>query len=197
MNPKRSTSSQTLLGLGILFLLVGLGGSYEFLAPRLLTARTDLATSQAQLDTITSEVAQLNVAQQNLVVAKQSLTNRGIDLNKALEVMPATENVPGLYIQLEDLMTRGGQAGVSETNYQVSDPIIDTDGTAKVPVTITGFGSYSDLKNFITMAETNIRPLSFTTVGFAAAQKNGGTVLQLTATGYVRSQGLSAAFSSK
>lgn len=197
MNPKRPASlNQNLLGIGLLLLVLGLGLSYEFFAPRLQAARSDEGTNQAKLDALTSEVDQLTTAQQNLAVTKQQLVSRGIDLNKAAAVLPATEDMPSLYIQMEDVMRRSSQAGITNPAYQLSDPALDADGTVKIPVTVTGSGSYADLKSFLTRLETNIRPVSLTSVALTTKDANGSTSLSLSATGYVRARALSSAYAS-
>jgi len=197
MNPKRPASlNQNLLGIGLLLLVLGLGLSYEFLAPRLQTARSDRDTNQAKLNALTSEVAQLTDAQQSLAATKQQLTARGIDISKADEVLPPTEDLPSLYIQMEDVMKRSGSAGITNPAYQVSDPALDADGTVRIPVTVTGSGSYADLKAFIVRLENNIRPVSLTSVAFATQETNGTSKLTLSATGYVRAIALSSAYAS-
>ena len=205
MQLSATSPSQTVLLSGVILLLLGLAGSYLLLLPRLQAANLTLEQADNQL----------KVDQQNLLAVQQvdaqvkqvnaSLVSKGVDLSKAQQILPATEQLPSLYIQMEALVA-AAQATVGSPTYILGAPIKDTAGGVQIPVTVSANGDYAHLKLLLGAFEQNIRPVSFTQISFAVAVPGAATVstsktpakgiVSLSATGFVRALGLSSAYSS-
>ena len=190
----KTNPSSTLNLLGVLFLVIGLGGSYRFVVPQLLANRTSLAKDQAINAGLKQDVSDLQGAQRRLDLAKVQLANEGVDLNVASQVVPETEDMPSLYIQMESLMTA---PGISKASYQLGEPAATESGTGvKIPVALNGTGTYPDVKLFINRLQKNIRPITMDSISFSVADssKNDGLVT-FSAAGFIMAQSLSPAYS--
>lgn len=192
--------NQTFILLAIGLFLIGGIGSYRYAVPNLKSAKTALAQTKAQNQGILDDIASLNQAKSAVDDAQTYLKNQlNVDPAQLRYVFPPTEDVPGLYLQMESLMSA---AGIESPSYQIGLPALDQDGLARIPVTITATGSYTDLKHYITDLELNIRPISLITASFTqSVEKDGGAPaigkMTMSATGFVRAAGLSAAYSTK
>lgn len=201
----KGSPSQSASLIALLLIVGGLGGTYQFLLPMLRTEKEKLAKLTAESAGYEQDIAALHQVEVELSAGKAELQRQGTSLTKLQSVVPQTEDVPGLYIQLEQLMKEASPATAA---YQVGAPVEESPGVAKVPVSITATGTYGDLKRFITRLELNIRPLTFTTVTFSAAQASAQVQgqstqqlpdgsLNLVASGFVRSVRLSPAYATK
>ncbi|HSI20563.1 MAG TPA: type 4a pilus biogenesis protein PilO [Verrucomicrobiae bacterium] len=199
-NQSGSSNKNVLLG-GIVLLLLGVGGSYQFLSPQLKVVRASLAANQANLKGLESDVAALSTARLQLNQVKERMEiERKVDFSKVNDVYPRTEDMPGLYLQLESLITQANTLGVKDAAYQVGTPVMDsTENAVRIPVSITGTGTYANLLAFVTKLEQNLRPLSLETFNLAQAvdkEKNQATgQFTLNAAAIVRAETLSASFS--
>lgn len=185
------TQTQNLYAVGIALVLGAFALSYYYLVPKLKEARTELKTQEATLKQREAEVAALQRGKVVLEKGEAMLRTKGFDDEKKLNaVMPEYEEIPTLYIQMEQLK---GKNPNTPFTYTVGTPAEDKDGTVKVPVTVTGTGSYAALKDLVANLEANIRPLTFSTVAFSKGGKDQAAQDQLTVTaqGFVRSTGLS------
>lgn len=187
--------------LGVLLMIVSLAGVFEFLAPRLTDARANLASDQAKLKGLQSDVDVLTTAKNQLAQDEKALQDdRGVDFTKLPLIYPKTEDMPGLYLQLEALMQRGLAEGVTSPSYQVTAPVLDaTEGSVHIPVTISAIGQYAQLKTFIALLEQNLRPISIQTINLSQTlDKDKGTpsgLFTLNVAGIVRAESLSSAYS--
>lgn len=201
MTPKQpSNPSQTIGIIAALLILVGLGGTYQFLNPNLNLAATNYAQAKAQDDGLQTDINTLQAAQTKVDVAKHTLSDAGLDFNSLANIFPATEEIPNLYIQMEYLM---GSTPNVVSSYQVSPPVSNTPGDVRIPLTFAATGTYSSLKDFIVTLENNIRPVTITALSFGPAAtkdqngkpvKDAETKLTVNISGYVRSQSLSSAY---
>lgn len=201
LNTKSRDNSLILLLIAGWLIVIGLGGSYYKLVPELKAQRTNLEEAKAKLEGLTIDVSNLELAQTNLETAKQSLIESGIDLNKAQSVIPLTEDIPGLYIQMEELMKQA--TNLTKTSYTIGVPAGDTTlSGVQIPISINATGKYADLKLFLNVLRLNIRPLSFTSVSLSGNQSQtspapGSTAEDLngkylmSVSGFVRARGFS------
>lgn len=202
---KKNSPTQTVSLIAVLMLVLGLGVIYKWFAPRLNTAKQNLAIANAQLTAVNEDINALKQARAGLTKAKSDLDKAGVQVDLAKQVVPATEDLPGLYIQMEDLMSKAQTLGVVGPTYQVSLPVTDTASGqgAKVPLTMTGRAPYSVIKQWLTLGEHNTRPILFSSVSITPVPATTtGTVVpagefNLTASGYVRAQAMSSAYATQ
>ena len=194
-----SNPNKTLSLLGIALLIAGFGGSYYFLVPKLQTARTDKATATSTEKGLVQDVATLQQAQRDLGSAQSALEAKGVDFAAIPSHIPPTEDLPNLYIQMENLVAVN--QGVKKLEYQLAQPVTDPSGKgAKIGISITGIGSYTAIKGLIMMLENNIRPVIITQIGLSAytavdSQKDvpdGSYTVSISA--YTLAQNLSSAY---
>ena len=192
---------------------MGVGGTYYYLLPQLTQER--LATEQLRSkDTgLTADVAALGVVKSRLAQEKGQLATEGVDFTQITEVLPVTEEMPNVYLQMENLVSN--PQGVQGVAYKVSQPIdrvtadpsvatpVSLNGsnqtlTASIPLTVQAVGKYADLKIFIQRLELNIRPITLTSVTFKAGTKDSTAVpdgmYSLDVQAFIRASKLSAAF---
>lgn len=201
---KQLSRNKSLTLIGVLLLLVGVGGTWQFLAPQLLQARDTLETEKAKLRGLESDVAALTTAKLQLEQTTASMrTERGVNFDRLPLVFPKTEDVPGLYLQLEALVSRAADGGLNNPRpvYQVSAPITDsTNGGVTIPVAVTAVGDYLSLKQFVSDLELNLRPLSIQTINLAQnLDRESGTasgLFTLNVAAVVRAETLSPSYSS-
>jgi Tfp pilus assembly protein PilO len=198
----KSSLNQILTLLAGVIVAVSFYGSYQFLLPQLAKDREQVAVEQASLSGLTTDVANLNSAQAQLNDAVTVLRQSGVNVDAAHNVVPLTEDMPSLYIQMESVINR--MPSLSKRSYQLSNPTKDVDGSVKIPLTISAAGSYKDLKTFLESFEQNIRPASFSSIAFTPflvtadaktpdkLASNG--LFTLNAVGAIRAQGLSDAY---
>lgn len=199
---KPSNPTQTVGAIAALLIILGIGGTYQFLNPGLQLASTNLSQAKAKNQSYITDIATLQKAQTDVDTAKRTLTDKGLDFSSIRYIFPQNEEIPNLYIQMEYLTTNS--AGVT-SSYQISPPISNAPGDVRIPLSFNATGTYADLKAFITALENNIRPVILTTLSFGPAPdkdqqgkavQDAGNKLTLNLSGFVRSQGLSAAYSS-
>ena len=186
-------------------MIVGLAGSYFLVLPRLQAANLALLTADSQLTADRQNLAALTQVSVQVKKVDQALSSQGVDLKKAQQVLPPFEDMPSLYIQMEAL-TAQAQASIGTPTYTVGAPTKDpAGGSIQIPVSISGNGDYPHLKAFLSSFEQNIRPVTFTQLSFTIASATATPApdkagplpkgaVTLSATGYVRATGLSAAF---
>lgn len=199
---KPSNPTQIIGGIAALLIIVGIGGTYQFLNPGLQLASTNLSQADAKNKSYQADIATLQKAQTDVDTAKRALSDKGLDFASIRYIFPQSEEIPNLYIQMEYLVS--ATPGVV-SSYQISPPISNAPGDVRIPVSFTATGTYTNLKAFITALENNIRPVVLTTLSFGPAPDkdaqgkaldDAGSKLSLNLSGFVRSQGLSAAYSS-
>lgn len=195
------SSNSDLIMLGIFLLIIGIGGSYKFLIPSLISTKGENQKLTATSSGLQQDIANLKAAQSSLNIAQKNLAAEGVNLSLINQVIPSNEEIPWLYLQMEYLMKNA--PNLTDPIYKIGTPVIDkVGGEGQVPISVSATGKYGDLKTFITQLENNIRPIVITSINFAQPQlnptdsKSTSLVGQyyLTAVGYVISQGLSAAY---
>jgi Tfp pilus assembly protein PilO len=193
-----SSPAKSLSLLAFLFLLIGVGGSYMTLTPMLLLAKQETENARAKHDGLTNDLAQLKNAIRAASDTEAALLGLGFSFDDVAHMFPETEDLPGLYLQMEGLIETAKLSGIENANYQVAAPIVDqSSGMVSIPITVTATGAYMPLLLFISNLELNIRPISISTLNFAQsidkdAGKAGGK-FNLSATASVRAKSLSAA----
>jgi Tfp pilus assembly protein PilO len=197
------SSNSDLIMLGIFLLIIGIGGSYKFLIPSLVSTKGENQKLIATNNGLLQDISNLKAAKSSLNLAQKNLTAMGVDLSLVNQVVPPNEEMPWLYLQMEYLINNS--PNLSTPIYKIGVPLIDkTGGEGQVSVSVSATGKYEDLKQFLMKLENNIRPIVITSVNFSQPQSDStsgsATSLagkySLTATGYVISQGLSAAYTS-
>ena len=192
--------NQTFILLALAFFLIGGVACYKYAIPNLKTAKTALAQKKAQNQGLIDDIANLSQAKSAVDDAQTYLKNQlNVDPAQLRYVFPPTEDVPALYLQMEELARTQGIEGAT---YQISPPAVDQDGLVRIPVTISATASYTDLKHFMSDLQLNIRPISLVTVSFSQAVTKDGTApdsgkMTMSATGFVRAASLSSAYSIK
>lgn len=142
------------------FLLAGFT-SYLFLLPNRQKALNAQAMAQAQEAGTASDLKSLQDAQRQLQQAIAAMTARGVSLATASLALPENEDVPAMYIQMENLVSTAQSHGLANVKYSVGTPVQDpTTKMAQVPLTITATGSYADIKAFLPVLENSLRPIS-------------------------------------
>jgi|GEM_PF-3827037 len=207
MAKQPSSPNQNVILTGVLLLLVGFASIYYFFMPQLITARTNQAAAQATKDGLISDIATLQKATTDIGAAEFTLSSQGVNFGLMSQYFPTYEDVPNLYLQMENLIQSNPKAyGVT---YQIGTPLANTSAEGSginVPIVITAIGQYTDLESFIINLQTATRPLSFTEVSFtqytpSVSDKNAVPVpagsYSLSLTGYVRAEKLSASYASK
>jgi len=194
-NPNQST-----LLIGVLLLLISVVGVYQFFAPQLRATRTTLAQRQAELKGKEDDIAALTQAKEQILAARTAFTQTyGLDFDKLTNTYPLTEDMPGLYLQFESLMTQARDLGITNPLYQIGVPQLDTtDNAVRIPVGVSAIGNYLTLKDFVGKLEHNLRPLSIQSINFAQGlDKDKGTPsgqFTMNMSGFVRAEGISSAF---
>jgi Tfp pilus assembly protein PilO len=181
----------------VLLLLLTFGTLFalnSFTRPQLEKSVQTEADAKSKLAGLKEDAASLRAAKANLATAKSTLEEQGVSFNALSSHMPKTEQLPGLYKQVQ--ATIKSNSGVKEVAYQIGQPVIDpATALARVPFTINGTGAYSDLRTFVTALSNDVRPLTITQLTYTVATKsdvaNGYTA---SITGYFAAEGLSASF---
>lgn len=169
MAAAKNPTQQTAL-IGFLLVILGFALVFYIFSPQLITARTEYETRRAELQGLKKDVETLQSASKKLESAKAALVAAGVKLENSSIVVPKTENVPDLYLQMEDLVART-KFYVSDTTYLIGQPAgtaATAEGTTKsevtIPVTVNFVATYPALKAFIQEMQVNTRPLSITQV---------------------------------
>lgn len=202
-DPKAPNPARSLVLVGLLFLIAGIGGAYMLLLPNLQAKRTDLAAAEAELAGLKQDVQTLETAERNLASAKAELEARNVNFARLSVHYPRTEEVPNIYLQIEEIIQTN--PGARNVMYSVGQPVETGTGQARVPVTLTTSGEYSAMKEFLNQLQHNIRPFVLTQVVMAEAThalaSDGRTQVTLppgsysmNVTGYVASETLSPAY---
>lgn len=201
----RTSPAQIMSSIGIILILAGAAGSYFFLAPRLLVAEQAKNQAEAQLKSINREIAELTDDQAKLATLKTKLADQSIDIARIQLVLPLTEQLPSLYIQMESILATAPT--LVNPTYQLGAPVKGDVFGADIPITFSAGGTYPQLKDLLTKFEQNIRPISFTQLSIStnggaktgaaatpADPKKTSAAVTFTASGFVRAQSLSSAF---
>lgn len=210
-----ASTSNTISVAAVLLIIAGLFWQESSLVPQLRDATATSQANQQQIAASDQNITVLQSAGQKLQSAVANLGQQGIDRNLFQRVLPATEDLPDLYVQMEAVLA-SNQPGISGPTYSLGTPALSPNtadnGQATIPVTLGASGHYLDLKHYLAVLERTTRPVTFTSLGFSrpvAAASTGSsdpntpatpattssTALVLTATGYFRSLGLSSAYS--
>ena len=193
MATSTSSSTNTLSLIGVLLILAAGAGAYMFQTGPLNDAVVRNKALQAEQQGKAQDISALTTASSELTQKENDLAAAGITKDSLAAVMPATEDVPGLYLQMEALM-QNSSSSLSKPIYQIGQPSADS-GQVQIPVTVSATGKYLDLKNFLATLETATRPLIFTTVSFAPpADGAASDTFSLTAAGYATAIALSPAY---
>lgn len=195
MTDTSKSPNSTMILLGSLFIFASFVVLMMFQLPALKEARVDLDSTQATANAKQDEVQRLTAAQTTLATKEQELRSSGVNPDTLSSIIPPTENVPSLYIQMEAQLKNA--PGLSKTSYQIGKPAIDpVDGIAKIPLTITTTAGYSNLKILMHNLETNIRPVTFSSINLSlTGDSTGPAPMTLSGTGFFRSQTVSSAYS--
>lgn len=197
MTMTKQSPNSTALTLGILLILSSFGYMYFLGVPALKAAKQDKEMKTAQHEAKQAEITQLQSAQSKLTQKEQELTSAGISPAALQSILPLSEEVPSLYLQMETIVKQA--TTLSNITYQIGKPIQDPiDGIAKVPLTISANGSYANLKNFLKTLENNTRPASLTSITLNQSgdptKPQDSKLMSLSASGYFSAQTISAAY---
>lgn len=162
-NSQSGTLGKNLMLITFLLVLVGIGGTYQFLLPGLTEARKENAEKNAKLTGLQDDLKKLQDVQQQLSEGEKSLADRGVDIKQLRQIFPSYENMPQMYIQIENLQKK---TEFVQSNFQVGTPIADPAGGARIPVNFSAMGSLDELKNFLNDVKQNIRPILVSNISF-------------------------------
>lgn len=167
---QKTTLDQNVAAISVFVVLVCAFVSYLWLLPNRQTNQSALNQAQAQKAGLQKDKSNLDSAQNRLDQAKQALSDSGVDITKAQAAMPAFEDVPGLYIEMESIAAKASAAGYTDASYTLGTPTSDTASKiAKVPVTFQAKGTYLSLKALVATLESSLRPMVIEQVSFATA----------------------------
>lgn len=180
--------------IGILAIVVAAGAAYMFQSEPL----NEAVAQNKQLEAIQkgkqNDIRALTEASSSLSEKENELTSYGVSPESLASVMPATEDISGLYLLMEALNQNAGTF-VTKPSYTISTPVVDEIGSVKIPVSITASGSYSSLKRLLTTYEHATRPVSFVSVNLAPpAEGVAASNFTLSASGFVAASALSPAY---
>lgn len=167
--PQSVNPSKNVTMAGLLCLILAFAVSYFYLVPRLLEQRTSLAETEAKLAGLEQDVATLETAKANLQDAKADLETKGVDFTLVGTHYPKTENVPDLYLQMEEIL--GASPTLRSSAYQIGQPVDTGTGQIRVPVTLTAIADYASLKQLLVQLQNNIRPLVLSQVNLSEAKE--------------------------
>jgi hypothetical protein len=186
--------------IAVILLLLGFGASYVMITPQLKRNRQNVEKVLAQEADLDRDIARLRAASAQLATAKETFTSqKGVDFNKLPTILPPTEDLPGLYLQMEALKIQAARDGVVSPTYQIAAPLPNpTEGNVHIPVTWSGTGSYDTVKKLLTLLEQNLRPLSIDNLSLTqTVTKDSKAVsgqLTVSITAIVRARGFSSAY---
>lgn len=198
--------TQTIYTIGALLLIAGLAGSYQFLMPNLRTANTEASTEQTKYQGLKQDADNLQSISIQLVKAKQKLSDKGLTPEVLSSIIPDTEDMPDLYIQMENFVSTWKPS--TALTYQLGTPTSTPDGV-HIPVTLVGTGVYSQLKQLVHSIEVMQRPVTISTISFVALPGKTSTItgsdgkphtvgiMTMSATGFIRAKALSSAYATK
>jgi Tfp pilus assembly protein PilO len=199
---------QRLTVIGVAVALVSLIAAYTITLPRYRAARTDQLKSESVLAARLKDNEDLKEVEQQLTLAESQLAAVGVTKDKIAAVVPATEQIPELYIQLEQLMRQlsAADAGtglrdgkVSGATYTLGVPQKQGD-LVEIAVSVQASGDYTAIKSFVASLQQNIRPLVFRTISItrtttAEGKAVGGGTLTVNLSGAIFAHDLSSAYS--
>ena len=203
----KASTNQSIVLTGILFFMLGAAGSFKLVLPKLQSTRLQISTAESQDQVVQQQVSGLNSAKSKLDAAVASLSQRGVSIDTVKQIVPPTEDMPSLYLQLESITSNTINLG--NVSYIVAPPaVIAGSSGVQIPITFSATGTYADLKSFIATLEDNIRPVVITNLSFSKYTSNASTPLKniqgltingdnfftLNVTGYVTAQALSSAY---
>jgi Tfp pilus assembly protein PilO len=196
LSSSKSSPGQTLILVGILFILVSILVSYLYMLPNLQKNYAKKANDTATMDVLSSAVARLKNDQLKLASAQNALDNKGITGDFLNKVNPQTEELPSVYLEMENVIATSSK--VSAFTYQVGAPISDPKLGVKIPLVFTIKGTYLNLKEVLTRLETLQRPVTISSISFATSattKPEDAGLLTLTSSGFLRAHALSDAYS--
>lgn len=147
----------------VFLLMIGLGGTYQFLLPQYKEAVKKNVHLKAEKKIAEEDLRIVKDLKQNLESGKESMINRGISMNDISQAIPINEDMPGLYILLESIKDKNVNIAF---DYQLSNPVADIAGGGRIPVSITAKGSYASLKELMQDLEYLKRPLITSSFSF-------------------------------
>jgi Tfp pilus assembly protein PilO len=195
--------AQIAYGIGGLLVAVGMLGSYFFLLPNMKLADSDALSARTKYETLKKDADSLRQIQTDLSQGKKRLATLGVTPELLSSIVPDTEEMPGLYIQMEQFATPApGQAAIT---YELGVPAVATDGV-HISVTFVAKGSYAQVKQVLAASESLRRPITINSVSLVTdpakqvtatapdGSKYSAPLVTLSASGFVRAKALSAAY---
>jgi Tfp pilus assembly protein PilO len=168
----RGSISQNITLIGIFLIFAGVALSYQFFIPSLKKSRQALTALKAQEKGINQDITDLGKVNAQLTNGKKQLESEGITFDQIDNVVPLTENVPQLYIQMEHLMR---DPNIQVPAYTLSTPVKQADGSVNIAVTVQAYGTYAGIKAFIANLEHNERPISLTSIAISIRGSSGAS----------------------
>ncbi len=185
----RSTINQTLGALAAMMILGGFYTSFSLVIPKFIQTRDELATIQAELEQSKAAATKLTATKDQVVTATRQLASAGIDLDVVDQMLPATEDIPGLYQLLDRVLIEN--PGLEKPIYQIGQPTKASDGKVQVRISASATCTYDQCKAFIRSLQGMLRPVSINSVGLSAIATQAGSYT-LTVEGFVSARGLSS-----
>ncbi len=160
----------------ILWTAVGLLGvaamGYFYVAPAIAKLKESRAAAQAKQNDVTAmtdQIAQIDQIGQQLAAQTESLKL----LNLAVPATPAFDQL---------LMALAAMASQSGVELSTVTPAVGSTGASTPSASVSVKGTYTGIHLFLENAAKNIRPLTITNLGLAAATVEGQATPLITAT---------------
>jgi hypothetical protein len=206
---KPTNPTQRTVLIGIVLLMATFAGLQYFAQPLLIEKRTTAAVLRSEVDRIAADTQELKNAEVKLRDAVKAFEQSGrtFDIKRVDDVVPPTEDIPGLYnafSQLEQQVRLIGPIPSAADlkfplyllKYQVGQP---ADGSSAltgsttgvtIPVAVTVSGDYARIKTIIERMQTMSRPITISQVNLGRDIDNP-QVFTAAINGYARAQQLS------
>ena len=184
----RVLNEQTTISL--LLVLLFLAGTYYYLIPQFKESQTEKYTNQAKLTELQETSQKMEALKSLIDSSRVKAEARGVNFAQFKNVYPATEQMPELVVQLDQIKAQNTGLGMK---YDLTKP--ENDGLiSKMTLTVTATGQYPALKDLVDRLQRNVRPVIFTQVSFSTGSDD---TVNLNATGYVQSKSVSSTYLSK
>lgn len=183
----KTSKTQSITQIGILLVVIAFGYLY-FAVPKVVENKKAFDQKTADLQAMKDDATHLADVKSKLETA---LMQSGVDLKEIDQVVPPTEDMPGLYIQMENILANNKDL-ITSLTYNLGQPVADPapETTASISATFTGTASYAQIKSFISVVQHNLRPINIDSVSLQYGEKGYG----FTIIGKIRVRALSAAY---
>jgi Tfp pilus assembly protein PilO len=131
--------------------------------------------------------ALLNKRGEQLSVIKTAISQTQVnseDILKSYQLVPSKKQAPELIVTLNDIATKTGVI-ISNFNFGDIGEIPGNSLYSRLSISISMFGSFDSLLNFLNAVETNLRIIDIISLNIGGNESSGGeNTLNITLSGY-------------